>query len=177
MDLKKLTNKKLNTASNPGNQTEAVQIVMPFILKGAKRWCRNHYSHIDDFVMAGIEGALEGYKRYKGTEYEQKGYKYSSYAYLWIRVKQKEYAEKLWSYMNSTASIPDNWDGNTGDSYELDTDLIDTKRAFEKLSSEQQQLITMRAEGHTFDHIADELGYETLHQARNTYLKVSAALG
>jgi len=176
MNLTKLTNKKLNTASKPSNSTEAVQIVMPFILKGAKRWARNHFNHMDDLVMAGVEGALEAYKRYAGTDFESKGYRYSSYAYFWVKAKQKEYAEKLWGYLNNTASIPEDWAGNTGDCYEIDTDLLDLKRAYEALMEGEQKIVLMRAEGETFDTIAEQLGYNSLHQARNDYLRVSQRL-
>jgi len=176
VNLTKLINKKLNTKSNPQNETEAIQISMPFILKGAKRWCRNHFSYMDDFVMAGVEGALEAYKRFKGTEYEEKGYRYSSYSYMWIFAKQKEYAEKLWGYMNNTATIPDNWDGDEASSYEMNTDLLDVKKAFGQLSAQEQKLVQMKVEGHTFDEIAKQLGMKSLHHARNDYLKACKTL-
>ena len=174
MDLKALINKKLNTSSNPKNETEAVQIAMPFILKGAKRWTRNHLSYMDDFIMQGVEGALIAYKKYKGTEFEEKGYKYSSYAYMWIRAQQQEYAGKLWKYKNNTATIPDNWDG--GDSYEFDEEDIDKKRAFERLDKDQRRVVELRTKGYTFEEISSECGYKNLHEARKEYLKAVGEL-
>lgn len=171
LNLTKLTNKKLNTKSNPQDQTEAIQIAMPFVLKGAKRWTRNHHSYMDDFIMSGIEGALEAYNRFKGTEYEQKGYLYSSFSYFWIRAKQQELAVKTWKFMNNTQSMPEDWQGNTGDDYSINEDFIDTKRQFEKLTPDQQKLVQMKTEGYTFDEIANELNFKSLHQARNEYLR------
>ena len=172
LNLSKLTNKKLNTKSNPNNQTEAVQIALPFILKGAKRWCRNHHSYMDDFIMSGVEGALEAYTRYKGTEYEAKGYLFSTYSYFWIRAKQQELAIKTWKFMNNTKSVPEDWDGfgESADSFLINTDFLDAKKEFEKMTSKQQRLIQMKMEGYTFEEIADELEYKSLHHARKEFL-------
>lgn len=178
-NLIKLTNKKLNTKSIPLNNTEAIQIVMPFILKGARRWCRNHLSYMEDFTMSGIEGALEAYNRFKGSEYEERGYLYSSFAYFWIRAKQQDLAHRLWKYLNNTTQVVDDdadssWIERHGgaSTEDINTDLIDMKRIFNThLTPQEQHLLYLRVEGHTFDHIAEECGYENLHKARNHYLK------
>lgn len=170
------TGKKIN----PTNVEDALKQVAPFVHTLAKKYTRNHYQYYEDFVAAGYEGALVAWNKFSGTKWEKQGYKYSSYAYWWIRERCQVTAKDLWGFQNATVSLSGTQDADEfvdlhSESYELSTDLIDLKKVFNALTVEDQKLVQLRCEGETFDVIAEQLGFDSLHAARNRYLKVVEA--
>jgi RNA polymerase sigma factor (sigma-70 family) len=162
-------------AQNPTTIEEAFTLTTPMVHKLAKKWTRNHFQHYDDFVSEGYVGILEAWKRFDGTEYQTKGYRFTTYSWLWIRAMMKDYANRLWKYQNNTQTASEtNMDNRT---YELSIDAISVKVMFEKLTPEDQELLRMKMDGFTFEEIAGELGFETLHKARRQFLEVSESLG
>jgi RNA polymerase sigma factor (sigma-70 family) len=168
--LKNLLKKKIDVKTNPKDELEAIQICMPFILKTAHKWTRNHRSYFQDFVSEGYCGVLEAFKRYKGTKYEEQGYRFSSYAWLWIRVYQRELAMKTWKFMNNTQQ--ENEVNMDNESYEMNVDHISAKMEFDKLDLIDQELVLMKMEGHTFEEIAESKGFQNLHKARARYIEL-----
>ena len=161
-------------AQNPTTVEEAFKLCLPMVHKLAKKWTKNHYQHYDDFVSEGYVGILEGWKRFHGTEYETKGYRFTTYAWLWIRAMMKDYANRLWKYQNNTQTANEmNMDNRT---YELSIDAISVKTMFDKLNPEDQELLRMKTEGETFQVIAEELGFDNLHKARKRYIEVCESI-
>lgn len=168
-------------ATNPTTVEEALKQVAPFVHSQAKKWARNHFHEYPDFVAAGYEGVLVAWNKFDGTKWQEQGYRYSSYAFWHIRERMSAYANKTWAYQNNTVSLSgtqsaDEFVELNSETYEISTDLIDLKRSFEKLTEMDQKLVQMRCEGETFDDIATELGFKSLHEARNRFMKVTETL-
>lgn len=169
-NLQTILKKKVDVKANPKDELEAIQICMPFILKTAHKWTRNHRQLFQDFVSEGYCGVLEAFKRYKGTKYETQGYRFSSYAWLWIRVYQRDLAMRTWKFQNNTQQENDvNMDTK---SYEMNIDHISAKNEFDKLEAVDQELVLMRMEGYTFEEVAEAQGFVNLHKARARYMEL-----
>lgn len=170
-----------NKALNPKTVEEAVEQVKPFIYSLARKWTRNHNHLFNDFVSEGYVGALEAWKRFSGTDYEKKGYRFSSYCWFWIRACMKDYADRQWKYMNNTT--PDRLSVGEGDDsvslielnaegYEVNTDILDIQKLYNKLSEGDKKLVELRALGYSYEECAENLGFKTLHQARSAHLEI-----
>ena len=160
---------------NPTTIEEAFKQCSPMIHKLAKKWTRNHYAYYNDFVSEGNIGLCVAWSRFDGTDYQKNNYRFSSYAWMWIRAYMKDFANRLWKNFNNTT---EGTDYNMDQDYcELSVDSISVKRNFEKLSQREQQVIQLRTEGFTFDVIADRLGFQNLHKARAAYISICEQLG
>ena len=167
--------------ANPTTVDEALKQVAPFVHTLAKKYTRNHHQYYQDFVSAGYEGALVAWNKFHDTKWEKQGYRYSSYAYWWIRERCQVAAKDLWGFQNNTVSLSGTQDADEfvdlhGEAYEMSTDLMDLKKSFSKLSEMDQKLVELRCSGETFDEIATELGFKSLHEARNRFMKVTETL-
>lgn len=162
-------------AVNPKTAEEAIKMCIPMVVKCAHKWTRNHRNYFQDFVSEGHCGVLEAWKRFHNTDYESKGYRFTSYAFMWIRVYQRDFALRMWNFKNNTQEANElNMDNET---YELSIDYVSAKVEFDKLGPMEQQLVLMKSAGETFESIAEVLGFDSLHKARTTYLKVCERLG
>jgi RNA polymerase sigma factor (sigma-70 family) len=160
---------------NPTTIEEAFKQCTPMVHKLAKKWTRNHYQYYNDFVSEGFIGICEAWKRFDGTDFQSKGYRFSSYAFMWIRAIMKDFANRLWkNFNNTTEGTEYNMDT---DYYEISIDSISVKRNYEKLSKRDQEVVRMKTEGFTFDDIANKLGFQNLHKARHRYLELCEQLG
>ena len=164
-------------ADNPTTIDEAFKQCTSMVHKLAKRWTRNHYQYYNDFVSEGHIGICEAWKRFDGTDFQTKGYRFTSYAFMWIRAYMKDFANRLWKNFNNTKQTDDISIFDDHDTIEINTDVLDVKKKFLRLSTEDQMLVQMKTEGETFQTIADELGYDSLHKARNRYIEVCKAIG
>jgi len=159
---------------NPTTVEEAFKQCTPMIHKLAKRWTRNHYQYYNDFVSEGHLGVAVAWERFNGTDFQKKGYRFSSYAFMWIRACMKDFANRLWKNFNNTTEGTD-YNMDT-DYYEVSTDAISVKRNYEKLSERDQQVIRLRTEGYSFEEVASQLGFQNLHKARSRYLELCEEL-
>ena len=159
---------------NPKNIDEAVKLMTPVVHKLAKKWTRNHWQYYNDFVSEGHMGVCVAWQRFAGTDYEKKGYKFSTYCWMWIRACMKDFANRLWkNFNNTTEGTEYNMDT---DYYEVSTDAISVKRNYEKLSERDQHVIRMKTMGYSFEEVASELGFQNLHKARHRYLELCEQL-
>jgi RNA polymerase sigma factor (sigma-70 family) len=159
---------------NPTTVEEAFKQCTPMIHKLAKRWTRNHYQYYNDFVSEGHLGVAVAWERFNGTDFQKKGYRFSSYAFMWIRACMKDFANRLWKNFNNTTEGTD-YNMDT-DYYEVSTDAISVKRNYEKLSERDQQVIRLKTEGYSFEEVASQLGFQNLHKCRAHYIQLCEQL-
>ena len=161
---------------NPTSLDEAIQISMKIVYKQASKWTRNHYQDKEDLVQEGVMGVIEAWNRFHGSEHEKQNYRFTSYAWLWIRAYMKGYAEKNWKRMNSENpnDINDLELGNA--SYDIDENMIDLSLRIEKMAPADQKLFVMRKQGYTFSEIAEEVGAKSLHKVRGRFLELCEQL-
>lgn len=169
-----MKNLKKTAFTNPTNLDEAVKVCMKIVYKQAHKWTRNHHQDRDDFIQEGLMGVIEAWNRFDGSEHQKKGYRFTSYAFLWIRAYMKPYAHKSWARMNNTASMDVN-EYNVP-SYSINEDKIDLDRQIEKMSADDQVIFTKRSEGYTFQEIATEIGAKSLHKVRGRFLEICESI-
>lgn len=167
---KTFTVKHKEFAENPTNVDNAVRQCTRMVHKLAKKWTRNHYGEYNDIVQQGYMGVVEAWNRFDGTEYQEKGYKFSTYAWLWIRAYMKAYAESNWKRLNNTTPI-DIHEFHL-ETYDIDENQIFMDITIDKLAGDDQQIIKMRKEGYTFQEIASVTEYKSLHKVRNRFLEI-----
>ena len=156
---------------NPQSRDEALNAMHRTISKMAHKFARNHKSRdYDDLYQNGVEGMLIAYDRFDPS----RGVSFSTYAYhhIWAEIitsSKKNYN----NYNNTSAKSVDDVQKNNSYSMPLD-EMVDYKKRMEKLDKMSQLIVKYRAEGYTFDALANALtsiGYPiTLHQCRNKYL-------
>lgn len=163
---------------NPKTVNEAVTLCVKLVHSQARKWTRNHYSDYDDIAQEGFAGVVHAWNLFHGSEHEEKGYRFTSYAFLWIRANMKAYAEKNWKRLNGLkdGDISEMFDREEF-GFEEDFRSIDLTRVVEKLSEEDQKIFALRKEGETFDTIAKEVGAKNLHTVRNRFLDICASFG
>ena len=161
---------------NPTSLDEAIEQCMKIVYKLAVKWTRNHYQDKDDIIQEGIMGVIEAWNRFDGTQYQEDNYRFSSYAWMWIRVYMKAYAEKNWKRMNAENpnDINDLEIGNA--TYDIDEKMIDLSLAVSKMNEADQQIFVMRKQGFTFAEIAEETGAKSLHKVRGRFLELCEQL-
>jgi DNA-directed RNA polymerase specialized sigma24 family protein len=71
---------------------------------------------------------------------------------------------------NESGSDSGEWLENNGDTFELSTELIDVKKVFGELSEDDQRLLELKTLGNTYEEIAEEMGFATLHKARQRHM-------
>ena len=160
--------------TNPTTIEQAVTVCTPFVNNLAHKWKRNHYQEFTDLQQAGFCGVCEAWNRFDGSEHQKDGYKFTSYAWWWIRAYIREYAMKKWEYGNNTAIEEAMVYGDNG--YEMNDRLISALREIEKLPSRDRQMYQMRMDGYTFDEIAQTMGEDSLHKVRNHLQKINEQL-
>lgn len=158
---------------NPKTVDEAVQQMVKICHKQAYKWTRNHTSEYDDLFSEGMCGVLKAWDKFHGSEHEAKGYRFSSYAFLWIRAEMKAYAEKNWKRLNGLK------DGDISEMFDreefgFDGDdqlrWIDLERRIERLPAEDRVIFEMRRDGFTFQEIADRLNAPSQFKVRERFL-------
>ena len=154
----------------PNRAEDALTAMHRTIAKMAHKYARNHRNRdFDDLYMDGVEGLMKAYHSFDAT----KGRAFSSHAYQWIWAHISDRAQNKWADYNNTSGTAYE-DHNLG-SYTPETvdEVIDAKRKLERLDSMTRGIVRARAEGYTFQQIADaatSMGYpSTLHQIRNRY--------
>jgi len=166
--------------TNPTNAAQAIQQCTKMVYKLAHKWTRNHRQDFNDLAQEGFIGTLTAWERFDGSQHQKDGYRFSSYAFLWIRHQQKAAAEKNWKRLNNTGFFDvgdyESFGSEAADGYELNINQIDLDRMFEKLSDEDQTIFALRQAGHTFAEIAEKTESGTLHQVRNRFTDVSNLL-
>ena len=167
---KTFTVKHKEFAVNPTNVDQAVRQCTRMVHKLAKKWTRNHYNEYNDIVQQGFMGVVEAWNRFDGTKYQEKGYKFSTYAWLWIRAYMKTYAETNWKRLNNTTPI-DVHEFRL-ETYDIDETAIFLEAEISKFQPEDRKIFDMRKEGYTFDEIAAETSFKNLHKVRNRYLEL-----
>jgi len=167
---KKFTVKHKEFAENPTSVDQAVRQCTRMVHKLAKKWTRNHYNEYNDIVQQGFMGVVEAWNRFEGTKYQKNGYKFSTYAWLWIRAYMKVYAENNWKRLNNTTPL-DNHEFHL-ETYAIDENRIMLEAQIDKLMPEDRKIFNMRKEGYTFDEIAKETSFKNLHKVRNRFLEI-----
>lgn len=167
---KTFTVKHTEFKDNPLNVDQAVRQCTRMVHKLAKKWTRNHYNEYNDIVQQGFMGVVEAWNRFEGTKYQEKGYKFSTYAWLWIRAYMKHYAENNWKRLNNTTPL-DKHEFHL-ETYDIDEQTIFLNAEIDKMSPEDRQIFNMRKEGYTFDEIANETSFKNLHKVRNRFLEI-----
>lgn len=157
-------------AENPLNVDQAVRQCTRMVHKLAKKWTRNHYNEYNDIVQQGFMGVVEAWNRFEGTKYQDKGYKFSTYAWLWIRAYMKAYAENNWKRLNNTTPL-DKHEFHL-ETYDIDENQIFMDVSIDKLPTDDRKIIKMRREGYTFQEIAECTEFKTLHKVRNRFLEI-----
>ena len=170
----KFKTKHKEFADNPTNVDQACRQLTRMVHKLAKKWTRNHYNEYNDIVQQGFMGVVEAWNRFEGTEYQTKGYKFSTYAWLWIRAYMKSYAESNWKRLNNTTPI-DVHEFHL-ETYSLDENQIFMDVSIDKLPDADKQIIRMRKEGYTFQEIAKVTSFKSLHKVRNRFLEICSDL-
>jgi len=162
--------------TNPTSLEEAISVSMKIVYKQASKWTRNHYQDKDDIVQEGVMGVIEAWNRFHGSSHEEQNYRFTSYAWLWIRAYMKAYAEKNWKRMNSedARDIGDLEIGNA--SYDIDERMIDISRRVDRMEEKDQNLFLMRRQGYTFAEIAESTGAQNLHKVRGRFLELCEEL-
>ena len=162
---------------NPKTVDEAVRLCTKLVYSQARKWTRNHHSDYNDIVQEGYAGVVHAWNLFHGSEHEEKGYRFTSYAWLWIRANMKAYAEKNWKRLNGLkdGDISEMFDREEF-GYDMDVSRIDVNRVVEKLEKQDQVIFEMRKEGSTFQEIAKETGAKNLHVVRNRFLDICAQL-
>ena len=150
----------------PATKDEACRGLTRMVGKVAARWTRNHKQDYYDFLQEGYIGVCEAYDRFDGS----KGAAFSSYAYLWVRHYIRQHALKSWKNKNNTASMSYE-DYNLGTVSYDNIDTLSIERQINKMDKELQTIFSLRKEGYTFQEVADELGYDSLHKVRNKYME------
>lgn len=154
----------------PTNLNEAVEVCTQMVNKVAHKWKRNHYWMFSDLQQAGLMGVCEAWERFDGSEHQADGYRFTTYAWWWIRLRIKEEAERAWDFLNHTAVEEAGLNEN---GYEMDDRIIELTRKLDRLNKEDRQLYRMRMDGYTFQEMSDELGAKSLHDVRNRLNKIS----
>ena len=162
------------TYIQPTSMNEAVQMCTQMVNKVAHKWKRNHYWMFQDLQQAGLMGVCEAWERFSGSDHEKQGYRFTSYAWWWIRLRIKEEAERSWGYLNNTASEEAMVYGDI--EYELNDRMISVLREIDKLPKEDREMYQMRIAGFSFQEIADEVGAKSLHKVRNHLIKINEKL-
>ena len=157
-------------AENPTNVDQAVRQCTRMVHKLAQKWTRNHYNEYNDIVQQGFMGVCEAWNRFDCTKYQEKGYKFSTYAWLWIRAYMKAYAETNWKRLNNTTPL-DKHEFRL-ETYDIDESAIFLEAEISKFAPEDRQIFDMRKEGYTFNEIARETAFENLHKVRNRFLEL-----
>ena len=158
----------------PTRVDDAVKTLTPLVAKIARKFARNHIQDIEDLMQHGFLGVAEAYDRYDPN----KGSAFSSYAYQYIWVHIKEATVKNWKTYNNTASKPvDDYAHIEAATNDNDA-VIDFKIKLDRMNNLERSIVKARAEGYTFNDIANALGSlgtdMTLHQVRNTYMAAIA---
>ena len=160
-------------AVNPKTAAEACELMTKMVHKQAYKWTRNHRSEYDDIFSEGMYGVLKAFDRFDGSDFQKKGYSFTSYAWMWVRAEMKAYAEKNWKRLNHLV------DGDISESfdrpeygYELNENKIDLERRIEKLPVEDQAIFQMRKEGYTFKQIAEETNAKNQFKVRDRFLEI-----
>lgn len=149
----------------PTNINEAVAVCTPIVNKLAHRWKRNHHHTFSDLQQAGFLGVCEAWNRFEGTKFQKNGYRFTTYAWWWIRACVRGEAIEYWNNDNNTVSENSILNNEMGK--EINVDLMSALRAIERLPEDDRKIYMMRMEGATFDEIAEEIGETSLHKVRN----------
>ena len=155
------------TYTNPTNTTEAIKACERMVFKLAHKWTRNHYQDRDDLIQEGHIGVLIAWDKFNGSKHQKDGFRFTTYAWLWIRHCIKQAAERNWNRLNKQAFKPIDEFLDIG--YEMDERVVDKLRALDRLEGKKRSVVMQREEGYTFQEISDNLGLSGLHEARNTY--------
>ena len=158
----------------PTNIIEAIEFCTPMVNKLAHKWKRNHHTMFKDLQQSGMAGICEAWNRFEDSQHQKDGYKFTSYAWWWIRAYIRDEAMNFWEYRNNTTGEEAMVYGDQG--YEMDERLMSVLREIEKLPARDQQMYQLRMDGYTFDEIAEEMGVESLHKVRNHLQKINAKL-
>lgn len=153
----------------PSNEIEAIRECSKVIQKVVSKFTRNHYQDREDIQQMAYIGVLEAWKRYK-PNYKNK---FSTYAYFWVFAFVKDNVVRGWERMNSETSFNVDYHDTITT---IDEKNIDLERQVDKKSEDFQIIYKMRDAGFTFKEIAEVLGYETLHKARNVYMSEVGSL-
>lgn len=170
------THKPKAKYENPKTANEAVRMMEKMCHKLARKWTRNHTSEYDDIYSEGMVGVVTAWNKFNGSEHQAKGYRFTSYAFMWARACMKGYAETNWKRLNhlKDGDISEMFDREEF-GYEPSEGTVDLQRRMEKLSDEDYTIFSMRTEGYTFKEIAKTLEKENLHQVRNRFLELVEA--
>lgn len=158
---------------NPKTSEEACKMMTKIVYKQAYKWTRNHTSEFDDIFSEGMCGVLKAFDRFDGSDFQKKGYAFSSYAWMWIRAEMQAYAEKNWKRLNHLV------DGDISESfdreefgYQLNEQAIDLERRIDKLPEEDRVIFQMRKEGCTFKEIAEITKAKNQFKVRDRFLEI-----
>lgn len=161
----------------PNDINTAIEKLTPVVYKMAHKYAKNHKAKdFDDLVQDGFEGLMKAYHKYDPN----KGCAFSSYAYQWIFAHISDHAKTNWNHYNNTA--PKSYEEYDLGTYSHDSlnDIIDYKNKKAKLDPTTQAIITAKAEGYTYQQIADALTSlgkpTTLHQVYNQYKNSGIAM-
>lgn len=158
--------------TNPTSLDEAIDLSMKIVYKQAVKWTRNHYQDREDLIQEGVMGVMEAWNRFDGSQHQKDNYRFTSYAWLWVRAYMKGYAEKNWKRMNAENPQDISDLDLSSESYDIDENMIDLSREVSKMQEEDQKIFVMRKQGFTFAEIAEETGAQSLHKVRGRFLEL-----
>ena len=151
----------------PTTIEEAVKSMEKIVGKQASKWARNNRLDYRDLYNEGMLGVCIAWNKFDAS----RNVHFTTYAFNWSAAYISSAAKKSWEVYNNRAPL-DSSEYFLGEVTGANVDIISVVRELDKLDLDDQRIYSMRIQGETFQEISNELGLNSLHQARKRYLEI-----